>query len=532
MMDSVLNIVGVVALEVSLFAALVLAFDRFAPIKWVRERHNLALAGFLLLPALFVFANLPKASEPVVADMYSAPEIQALDYAPIPLTARADSFIPVAITDRAREPVATPKLSLPWREIALASWLGGVMLMLMLIRLLQDMLQLNGLRARARTIRLPGRLRLSRTVEARRSDEIDAPMVAGLFRPVVLLPEAFQFDDHASCVLEHEIAHIRRHDAWIELFQRLTLAVFWWVLPLHALHRIVRRTRETLCDVRAVDVIGTPTALAHALLDTAARATRVPSLALSATSSRSALSSRIDHLTSTDATPGRNPLMRMYFILPALALLAYTATPQMGEAREKDDVFDFQHETDSDSDGHHVYVYSDEDFDFDFDFSELEEMDFSELEARLKEMDFSGLEARIEAKMADLDLTEFEARMEKIGAEIEAKMAEIDFSDLEARMKEADFKTASDRLNAEELARLKAEINARVAELELGKLAELAELENMIELEVLSKLESLKELEQLSKLSELAALKALKDIPHPPHPPKAPHVHDHEIHSE
>ncbi|MAK61588.1 MAG: hypothetical protein CMK09_11460 [Ponticaulis sp.] len=515
-----LNIVGVVALEVCLFAGLVLAFDRFAPTRWVRERHNLALAGFILLPVLFVFASLPKTAEPVPASFISASESRMMAYKPSSPVAREQASVPVAMTDRAFEPAATQSATLPWLEIALASWVGGSMLML--IRLVQDMLQLNGLRARARSVRAPAGLRLSRDADIRRSDEIDAPMVAGLFHPAILLPEDFCFEGHAKCVLEHEIAHIRRHDAWTELFLRLTLSVFWWVLPLHALHRIVRRTRETLCDERAVDVTGTPTALAHALLDTATRVTRVPSLALSATASRSALSSRIDHLTSTDATPGRNPFMRIHFVLPALALVAYAATPQMGEAREKDQVIQVQQDADELKGGQrHIHVYRDGDFDFSELEARLEDMDFSELEARLE-----GLGAEIDAKMAEMDFTAFEARMEALGAEIEARIASKDFSEFEARIDAMDFATIEDRLNAEELALLKADMAAQVIELEIEKLAELAELEKMIELEVLSKLEGLKELEDLAKLSELAALKALKDMPRAPHAPKAPHPHE------
>ena len=544
MSGGVLNIVGVVALEVSLFAIAMMLFDRFAPKGWVRERHNLAMTGFVLLPVLFVFASQPAKTS--VQPVPVSEVVSTMDHAgsaPV-FTGPASSPMVSVISDRPLvdpvEPAANLPISLP--ETLLAIWMAGGLLML--IRLGQDMVLLNGIRTRSVSMSLPEGMRLSRKISVMTSVEVDAPMVAGLVRPVVILPDNFVFDHRAGCVLEHEIAHIRRGDTWAEIFIRVLTSVFWWVLPLHMLHGIVRRTREALCDAHSADVTGTPTELAHALLDAAAtRIARVPSLALSSTPSRSTLSARIDHLTTDIAIPRRYFFMRMPFVLPAFAVLAYAATPQLGEAREapeKDQVIWVHEEGDEleGGDGRHVHVYRgddlDFDFDFDFDFSELEarleELDFSELEAQLDNMDFSELEARldamgaeIDAKMAEIDFSEFEARMEALGAELEAKFGDIDFSEFEARLDEIDFSSAEARLNAEELARLEAEIGARVAELELGKLAELAELEKMIELEVLSKLDGLKELESLAKLSELSALSALARLPHAPEPPHAPH---------
>lgn len=482
---SFLTIVGVVALEISLFALAIIAFDRFAPARWVRERHNLALGGFLLLPVLFLFASQPGEQAPQIAPepiAYTAPATMAATIIPAPVPVVRESLPVLATRPLAVENEATSSgFSLPAWEFLIALWVAGAALML--IRLGQDLTLLNGLRRRSQPVSLPETLHLSRAVSIRRSDEVDAPMVTGLLRPVVIVPVDFRFDGQAQCILEHEIAHITRGDAWSELLIRTLTSVFWWVLPLHMLHAIVRRTRETLCDVHSVDVTGAPADLAHALLDAASRAIRAPSLALSAAPTRSTLTARIDHLTSDKATPRRTIIMRMPFVLPAIAVLAYAATPQLGIARESaedDKQILVLRDHDGDHDGEHTHIHID-DADFDFDFSELEarleDLDFSELEARLAELD-----VELEARLAEIDFTEFEQKMAALEVEIEARIREMDFASLEA------------------------DIQAQVEALELEQLSRLSELESLIELEVLGKLGDLAELEQLASLHAEAAV--------------------------
>lgn len=538
MLGTHLNIAAMVALEISVFALAVIAFDRYAPKRWVSERHNLALSGFLLLPLLLLFASQPRALTPT----------DAITPAPVPVTVERTTTIEAGpVGEAALQPVVAARslpgeetaqlgMAVSWPETLLAVWIAGAGLMI--VRLGQDMILLNALRKRSAPARLPAGMNLSRQITLLRSPEIDAPMVAGLTRPVVIVPTDFAFDARSGCVLEHEIAHIARADAWCELFIRVLTAVFWWVLPLHFMHAIVRRTRETLCDARSANVTGAPAELAHALLDAATRMTRVPPLALSAKPTRSTLTARIDHLTSDTDTPRRPVLMRMPYVLPAFAVLAYAATPQLGEARESQerDPIVFIHEEGDDElkGGHDIHVYRGTG---DLDLHELEarmEALGAEIEAKMDEMKFEELETRldaisdeIEARMDAIDFDEFELQMEALGEELEARLSEIDFSEFD----DIDWSANTSELNERERARIEAKlreldfsgIEQKIHELELSKMADIAELERQIEMEVLSKLEGLKELESLAQLSELAALAALKDMPrHPPHPHNPP----------
>jgi beta-lactamase regulating signal transducer with metallopeptidase domain len=80
---------------------------------------------------------------------------------------------------------------------------------------------------------------------------VRSPLVAGLVRPCVILPEALlkrctrqQFRD----ILVHECAHVLRRDPWVRLLQRLAVVLFWVHPLVHLLNRRLDVAREEVCD--------------------------------------------------------------------------------------------------------------------------------------------------------------------------------------------------------------------------------------------------------------------------------------------
>ena len=49
-------------------------------------------------------------------------------------------------------------------------------------------------------------------------------------------------------MLLHEMAHVSRRDPWIVFLQELARALYWPIVPVHALIRELGRAREELCD--------------------------------------------------------------------------------------------------------------------------------------------------------------------------------------------------------------------------------------------------------------------------------------------
>jgi beta-lactamase regulating signal transducer with metallopeptidase domain len=83
------------------------------------------------------------------------------------------------------------------------------------------------------------------------STAIEGPVVVGLVRPRVILPDGLAeslASDSLRDVLIHECAHIIRLDAWVGLLQRLA-GVFFWPHPLvHYASGQLARAREEVCD--------------------------------------------------------------------------------------------------------------------------------------------------------------------------------------------------------------------------------------------------------------------------------------------
>ncbi len=163
--------------------------------------------------------------------------------------------------------------ALPW---LVAGWVLGVVLLsgrlavswLRLRRTCAGCGEALEVRLGARLRELQHRLRLSRPVRVVRSALVQVPTVLGWFRPVILLPAStltglspVQLD----LILAHELAHLRRWDHWVNLFQLAveTLLFYhpavWWV------SRRVREDREHCCDELAVAVCGNRLAYAQAL---------------------------------------------------------------------------------------------------------------------------------------------------------------------------------------------------------------------------------------------------------------------------
>src|SRR5688572_15563144 len=107
--------------------------------------------------------------------------------------------------------------------------------------------------------RIARRIRVSQTVRVLASVRAPVPMVIGLLRPVVLMPVSLLSGltlSQVEAILAHELAHVRRYDYAINLFQTVVETFFfyhpaaWWV------SRKLRDEREHACDELAVAFCG------------------------------------------------------------------------------------------------------------------------------------------------------------------------------------------------------------------------------------------------------------------------------------
>jgi beta-lactamase regulating signal transducer with metallopeptidase domain len=100
-------------------------------------------------------------------------------------------------------------------------------------------------------------------------DREQMPMCIGLVGKTIVLPEGFQNWDseQLQAVVSHELAHLTRDDAWVNLFAKIQTAFLWF----HPLHHWFVRCLEFDCEVACDDwVIGqgiSPARYAQALVD-------------------------------------------------------------------------------------------------------------------------------------------------------------------------------------------------------------------------------------------------------------------------
>jgi beta-lactamase regulating signal transducer with metallopeptidase domain len=112
------------------------------------------------------------------------------------------------------------------------------------------------------------RLGITSAIRYCESLHLDAPAVVGWFRPVVLLPlRALSglTELQLRAVIAHELAHIRRLDAFFNLFQVAAETLLFYHPAVWWLSKRIRAERENCCDDVALAVCGNPAEYARAL---------------------------------------------------------------------------------------------------------------------------------------------------------------------------------------------------------------------------------------------------------------------------
>jgi beta-lactamase regulating signal transducer with metallopeptidase domain len=187
----------------------------------------------------------------------SLPEIPVT--APVQMSVSPRAVIaPVALAWSDTAAAAVPA-RLP--DILLIIWLAGVALLG--TRRLVAQLRLHRIVRRARVV----------NAEIRVSDDIGSPAVAGVLRPVILLPRAAVgwAPTELRAVLVHERAHIARGDGLVNLAGDAARIAYWCNPLVHWAVRRMRVESERACDDRVVLSGAEPAWYARLLLSMVAR---------------------------------------------------------------------------------------------------------------------------------------------------------------------------------------------------------------------------------------------------------------------
>jgi bla regulator protein BlaR1 len=111
-----------------------------------------------------------------------------------------------------------------------------------------------------------------------------APIVCGLWRPVIVVPRNLAptlGSRHLRDILYHELAHVKRHDLWVNLIQNCVWVLYFYNPLLGVLCAALQRLRDEAADEAVRDALGdTDPSYTRRLADVAMLVGKQPAAAL------------------------------------------------------------------------------------------------------------------------------------------------------------------------------------------------------------------------------------------------------------
>ncbi|MDP1562359.1 MAG: M56 family metallopeptidase [Pirellulaceae bacterium] len=168
------------------------------------------------------------------------------------------------------------------------------------------------------------KLGVRQQVTVRRTDRIGGPVLAGLWRPVILISHSFETELEAEeqlAIFVHELQHLRRRDLWVHYIETFLRSVYWFHPAVWWAVRETRRFREMACDEATVFALAGRrrdyglgiVKLAESMI------TPSPSLSLPVLASRRDLRIRIQRILDPRMTSGQS------LSIPAMAMVVIAA---------------------------------------------------------------------------------------------------------------------------------------------------------------------------------------------------------------
>ena len=302
----------------------------------------LVVAVKCLTPPMVIFSVpiLPN-DAPTMMEMPTTVEIsrslEQINTAPVAQTPVEPRII--QIEPEVQQPSAAGRLSLTPTEMVLCIWAAGAAGYLLWAGTKAIRLQ-----RRLGKIRRPLPREMAEEIEELRRlwnrengfavwllDKISQPFVWGLWWGAIYLPGRVQSiqSDRQKAVVMHEMAHVIRLDAFVNLIQILIQGVFWFHPLVWLANRFIRQEREKCCDETAIVRLNTqPKEYGSAIIETLVQeyhnAIPIPSLAVAGPVKN------IEDRIKTIMQPGRRffrrPSMIALLVIGVLAALVVPTT--------------------------------------------------------------------------------------------------------------------------------------------------------------------------------------------------------------
>ena len=222
-------------------------------------RHAVWTIALIASVAVPVVSAVPvlRSEQPVPNTFSSAGTVKMQGSRVQPAREQAQSLPPV---QTALQQVSRPKFAIPQ---TLAYWIAGVWViaaLVILVRLAFSFFYLERLKHDALPFPVDRRHLLGRWDKAEKgsrdvricvTSETSVPIAVGIFDAMILLPSDLVDELDANDldrILLHELAHVRRSDDWVNLFERIALALLFFSPGIYWIARQMDLEREVACD--------------------------------------------------------------------------------------------------------------------------------------------------------------------------------------------------------------------------------------------------------------------------------------------
>ncbi len=91
----------------------------------------------------------------------------------------------------------------------------------------------------------------NRNISIRISRNLSSPLITGLFRPILLLPDIKMTEEQLNNILLHEMTHFKKHDILYKWFAAFVKSVHWFNPTIYFINRQIDMECEISCDLTA-----------------------------------------------------------------------------------------------------------------------------------------------------------------------------------------------------------------------------------------------------------------------------------------
>lgn len=296
----------------------------FVQRKNARLRYALSTGALGLMLALpvgtFFYLFEPAAAQPAATELAS--------------TLSGIGFLPVATSETTLLEQVTAFFN-QYAHLIFGLWCIGASFFA--LRFVGGFYQVQRLRRR-QTVEVPAevqalfeqlmdRMGIRQSVQLKQSRLIDSPLVAGVFKPMVLLPVGLLSGlttEQVECILTHELAHVRRWDYLVNVLQSMAEILLFFHPAVWFVSKMVREERENACDQIVLDVKNNSMVYARALLNLEVFRSDRPRLALRANGGK--LFERIQRITGSEVPTQRRYTRGLFLGLFTMLLILMLTT--------------------------------------------------------------------------------------------------------------------------------------------------------------------------------------------------------------